>query len=76
MNHFIYINDIKYILYGIVYHFPDHYTCCVKSIDDWYYLNDSNDPFKIEGRVPEIYRNKIHLLFYHREDISNDGFTM
>ena len=73
----IYINDIKYILYGIVYHLPIHYTCCVRHHNNlWYYLNDNNDPIKIEGRVPEIYRNKIHLLFYHREDIENDGFSL
>ena len=68
------INDEFYSLYGIVYHHPGHYNCCVKGNKDWFFLNDSSEPKKIEGRVPEIYRNRIELLFYHRSDLEFDGF--
>ena len=72
----IYINEIPYVIYGIVYKIGRHYTCCVREsgTDDWMYLDDSKTPRKIEGRVPEIYRNIIEFCFYCRESHMNCGF--
>ena len=62
----------------LIYHLPNHSVCCIRDFskeNTWYFLNDGNDPVVIEGRVPEIYREKVELLFYCKESIKDEGFV-
>ncbi len=79
----IYINNEKYLVYAIIYRLGqtgEKSVCCIRDLskeNTWYFLNnenDNNNPIMIEGRVPEIYREKVELLFYCKESIKDEGY--